>query len=241
MTLRLLSLVSLLSLASLSLFFVACRSDPRTSEQQLWSLGGTTYGNPPQDGGMPMADARLPSHDAGSHHDASAPPHDAGSHHDAGWPFDAGPPHDAGTIPYDGGTGVNTFWKDTDGIEPELAGCHIEYTAAGCATAGTRQFGESCSANGLIETNPGPGVCHDHPLDVGHPYVVDCDGWCRGVVAITTETQSFFRGVAARSGRCQVIGYLPCNGGFVDSARCLCSDGYKGNGETTPPEGYPGD
>lgn len=267
--------VSLL-LVSLSFGLAACRgSDARSSEQQLWSLGGLSYGTPPWDAGVPPMDASLPSPDAGlpdaGPPDAMPPPdggpHDGGPSdggpsdggpHDGGpsdgGPYDGGPhdggphdghppddPHSAPKIPYDGGTGRQSWWKDTDGIEPELAGCHIEYTARGCANAAARQFGEYCSADGLVETNPDPGECHDHAGDIGHPYVVDCDRWCRNDLAITTDTQSMIRGVAARNGRCQVIGYLPCNGLFVDSARCLCSDGFKGNGETTPPEGYPGD
>jgi hypothetical protein len=245
-----------LSVSLVSLALAACRgSDARSSEQELWSLGGLTYGDPPPDAGLPPEDGGLPLPDAppppdGGPHDGGpydggpydggphdGGPHDGGPHDDGGLPD----PHSAPKIPYDGGTGQRSWWKDTDGIEPELAGCHVEYTAQGCANAAARQFGEYCSADGLVETNPGPGECHDHARDIGHPYVVDCDRWCRNDLAITTDTQSMIRGVAARNGRCQVIGYLPCNGLFVDSARCLCSDGFKGNGETTPPEGYPGD
>lgn len=230
------SLVAL-PILSLALGLAACRDpEPHSSEEQLWSLGGATYGTPPQDAGPPRADARPPMPDAGV-------PHDGGHSHDAGWPFDAGDGYPDGAPPrapktvYDGGTGETTAWKDTDGIVPELAGCHVEYRASDCNTGTTgRKFGETCSTgNDLIETNPGADRCHDHEGDIGHPYVVDCDAWCRNALVIPTNTQSIIRGTAARSGRCQVIGYLPCDGGFVDSARCLCSDVT-----TPPPEGYPG-
>jgi hypothetical protein len=149
-----------------------------------------------------------------------------------------GPP---GTIPYDGGTGQNSWWKDTDGVAPELAGCHVEYTESTCGTPSNpgRNFGESCSGNTLIETNPGAGVCHQHDGDLGHPYTVPCNDWCKNQYAIPVPgvQGGQRRGVAAKSGYCVAIGYLPCQDGFVDSARCRCDDEgiYDGPGYPAEP------
>lgn len=191
------------------------------------------------DTGMPgMSDAGMPGMPDGSGYpmDADALDLDA---------FVAAPPQGGhnGTIPYDGGSGQNSWWADTDGVDPESAGCHVEYTAAGCATEVNpgRNFGEKCmSGDVLVETNPGPGECHQHAADIGHPYTVPCDAWCKNNYIIQTPGNPTRRGVAAVSGRCQTIGYLPCGSyTVVDSARCLCSDGYWGSGSTDTP-GYPG-
>lgn len=184
--------------------------------------GGMPDGGMPDGGGDP--DAGLPDGPADG---VAAPPADGG--------------HPPGTIPYDGGSGQRSWWTDSDGVDPEFAGCHIEWNAnCGLEANPGRHFGELCQTNDvLVETNPGKDVCHDHPGDIGHPYVVPCDAWCKNLYAIPGR-QPTRRGIAAMSGRCQVIGYLPCGNRIVDSARCLCSDGYYGNGEMDPPSGYPG-
>ncbi len=203
--------------------------------------GGPGSGYP--DGGNAYPDAGVPPHDGPYAPDA---PRDGGPSHDA--PRDGGPGHDGppGTIPYDGGSGRDSWWEDTDGVDPELAGCHIEHDRQGCGSEdhGGRHFGEVCQqGTWLVETNPGKNECHKHPGDMGHPYRINCDDWCRDRYAIPLPIPFLpkRRGVAApMGGRCQVIGYLPCGSRILDSARCLCSDGYYGNGRTDPPEGYPG-
>jgi hypothetical protein len=215
---------------------------------------GLVDGPRPPDGGSPYDGGQ--GYDGGHGHDGPDAPPDAGVYdgpyappdgpRDGGHGSDGGHGHDGppGTIPYDGGTGKETWWDDTDGVDPELAGCHIEYTAAGCGNEANpgRHFGELCMGNILVETNPGINECHKHAGDVGHPYVVDCDKWCRNTYGIPLPIPFLpkFRGVVAPRGRCQVIGYMPCSTRIVDSARCLCSDGYYGNGVTEPPAGYPG-
>lgn len=203
-----------------------CRGE-QVSEQRL-ALEGSGWVTEP-DAGSGAPDGGMP--DGGSSPDAGvvdAPVADAP--HDGGH----GPP---GTIPYDGGTGRKTWWKDTDGVMPELAGCHVEYAAQGCPGDMLRSFGELCQGDGntLIETNPGAGICHDHAGDIGHPYVVPCDKWCKNQHVIQTPDGPKRRGVAAAGGRCQIVAYMPCENIILDSARCLC-DGT----DVQPPEGYPG-
>lgn len=213
---------------------VGCRGE-QVGEQRL-ALEGSGWGSGAPDAGEPDAgDGSAP--DGGG--DGSAAP-------DGGMSLDAGvvdapvadAPHDGppGTIPYDGGTGRKTWWKDTDGVIPELAGCHVEYEAQGCTSDLQRSFGEMCQdGNTLIETNPGAGICHDHAGDIGHPYAVPCDKWCKNEQVIQTPDGPVRRGAAAAGGRCQIVAYLPCENLILDSARCLC-DGT----DVQPPEGYPG-
>lgn len=127
-----------------------------------------------------------------------------------------------GTIPLDLGTGEDSFWIDTDGVDPEVAGCHIEFRDSGCTTvaAFARNFGEFCQEDGtLVESNPGADVCHEHEDDIGHPYVVDCGGWCRDTFTLPNGDR---RGVAAATGTCEVVPDVPCDQGVVESARCVC-------------------
>lgn len=71
----------------------------------------------------------------------------------------------------------NTWWKDTDGIAPGMAGCHIGTDSKGAPNS--RTFGEACLENGLlVETNPGAYAVHKR--DTGHPPdTFDCNEWCR--------------------------------------------------------------
>ncbi|HVK88899.1 MAG TPA: hypothetical protein VM513_32490 [Kofleriaceae bacterium] len=127
-----------------------------------------------------------------------------------------------GTIPLDLGTGEDSFWIDTDGVEPELAGCHIEFSESNCdfVAVSARNFGEFCQEDGtLVESNPGADQCHTHEDDIGHPYVVDCSAWCTDTLTLPNGVQ---RGVASATGRCEVVADVPCNEGVVDSARCVC-------------------
>ena len=86
---------------------------------------------------------------------------------------DANPPSDAargmcgamGTVTYipadwgprlvvENSDGPTTWWKDTDGIAPGVAGCHLGTDADGKPNG--RMFGEACLSDELlVESNPG--------------------------------------------------------------------------------------
>ena len=75
---------------------------------------------------------------------------------------------------------ATSYWVDTDGIEPGIAGCHYGTDATGTTPNG-RAFAEGCREDGLlIESNPGKGEVHAHKKDTGSPDVFDCDQWCKG-------------------------------------------------------------
>jgi len=83
--------------------------------------------------------------------------------------------------------GVTTYWIDTDGENPGVAGCHIEVRGANDPRRlpGGRVFGELCHPDErgrpnqiLIESNPGANVIHPHTNDYGHPYRISCPRWC---------------------------------------------------------------
>ncbi len=100
--------------------------------------------------------------------------------------------------------GGTTWWKDSDGVDPGLAGCHIGTDSNGLPNG--RMFGEACLADGLlVESNPGAGELHGHSDDIGHPDIFDCNTWCIGN--------------GASEGRCEVASAPPC----VQSARCVCN------------------
>ncbi len=123
----------------------------------------------------------------------------------------AGMPGASGTFsfrPADHKAGETTYWKDTDGIAPEIAGCHFATDESGVPNG--RMFGEACLPNGLlVESNPGAYVLHSHEDDTGHPDTFDCNAWCVG------------RGAA--EGICATVffeeGFAPCR----QSARCVCN------------------
>jgi hypothetical protein len=46
------------------------------------------------------------------------------------------------------GVGVTTYWRDSDGIRPGVAGCHVEVTKSGKSFTGRRVFGEACISQG---------------------------------------------------------------------------------------------
>jgi len=119
-----------------------------------------------------------------------------------------GMPGAKGTIEYkptDWAGNVTTYWKDTDGVNPGVAGCHVGVTQDGKPNG--RFFGEACqSAAILIESNPGAGVVHSHANDLGHPDTFDCKAWCVGVKK-------------AKGGVCKPASApSPCTA----SARCEC-------------------
>jgi len=124
-------------------------------------------------------------------------------------PEAAGMPGALGTIefkPSDWKGNVTTYWKDTDGVSPGVAGCHIGVTKAGKPDG--RFFGEACTSKGiLVESNPGAGVIHAHKDDLGHPDTFDCKAWCIGAKK-------------AKGGVCMAVsGPPPC----ATSAKCECN------------------
>jgi hypothetical protein len=106
--------------------------------------------------------------------------------------------------PADWMEGVNSWWKDTDGVGPGTAGCHIGIDSEGNPNG--RMFGEACLPNGLlVESNPGADLVHEHVGDIGHPDTFDCDAWCVGQ--------------GKSGGACVEAPAPPCEA----SARCSCN------------------
>jgi len=106
--------------------------------------------------------------------------------------------------PDDWVAGETTFWKDTDGVDPGTAGCHIGTDVDGSPNG--RMFGEACLPDGLlVESNPGAGELHSHGDDIGHPDKFDCKAWCIGN--------------GSSEGRCEAAAAPPCE----RSARCVCN------------------
>ena len=106
--------------------------------------------------------------------------------------------------PPDWKKGEKTWWKDSDGIKPGVAGCHIGTNKQGVPNG--RFFGEACLDNGLlVESNPDKDDVHSHSNDTGHPDTFNCNTWCTGN--------------NHASGSCvKVKGPAPC----ATSARCEC-------------------
>jgi hypothetical protein len=113
-----------------------------------------------------------------------------------------------------------TYWYDTDGIDPEVAGCHVEVTGPTAkpgdkASQTGRTFGEACvPAQGviLVESNPGADVVHAHADDIGNPNYVNCNTWCKEVKA-------------KGSGQCQWVDASPADPKVAPctrSAKCVC-------------------
>jgi len=99
--------------------------------------------------------------------------------------------------------GKLTWWKDSDGIDPGKAGCHIGTDSKGEPNG--RMFGEACLPNGLlVESNPGTDELHSHKGDIGHPDTFDCNEWCIGQ--------------GSSKGSCKVAAAPPCE----QSALCAC-------------------
>ena len=105
--------------------------------------------------------------------------------------------------PADWMEGQETFWVDSDGVDPGVAGCHIGTDSEGDPNG--RMFGEACLPDGLlVESNPGVGELHSHKNDIGHPDKFDCQAWCEGT--------------GSTGGRCEAAPAPPCE----QSARCVC-------------------
>ena len=106
--------------------------------------------------------------------------------------------------PQDWAPGTTSWWKDTDGVDPGTAGCHIGTDSDG--TPNGRMFGEACLEDGLlVESNPGADELHSHKDDIGHPDKFDCNAWCIAA--------------GASQGTCEVAPAPPCEA----SARCVCN------------------
>jgi hypothetical protein len=99
--------------------------------------------------------------------------------------------------------GTLSWWKDSDGIQPGVAGCHIGTDENGRPNG--RTFGEACLPDGLlVESNPAAGELHSHKNDIGHPDRFDCSVWCAG--------QGY------SGGACVAAPAPPC----AESALCRC-------------------
>lgn len=140
-----------------------------------------------------------------------------------------------GSIDLDLLTGDDTFWTDTDGVNPFAPGCHYEWKAkvlgangtyicagrippvvGGTATPQNRLdlrgiFGELCYTDTiLVESNPEAGVCHRHIQDRGGPYLWDCQVLCNA---------------HGKQGKCEEISNFtpPGETESCHSAKCVCT------------------
>jgi hypothetical protein len=115
-------------------------------------------------------------------------------------------PGATGTIefkPNDWKEGETTWWIDSEGIAPGVAGCHIGTDESGAPNG--RMFGEACLPDGrLVESNPGIDELHGHDNDLGHPDTFDCAAWCAAQ--------------GSAGGACIAASAPPC----AQSARCSC-------------------
>ena len=115
--------------------------------------------------------------------------------------------------PKDWVAGETTWWKDTDGVDPGVAGCHIGTDDQGIPNG--RTFGEAClSTELLVESNPGANELHSHKDDTGHPDKFNCNAWCIGN--------------GSTKGICVAAAAPPCE----QSAMCVCesADSYSSDG-----------
>jgi hypothetical protein len=108
------------------------------------------------------------------------------------------------------GTGKDTYWSDSDGVDPATAGCHYEFKSNKCEKQlSERTFGELClDDDRLVESNPGKDECHKHGVDLGKPDVVSCSEWCQSEGNSSGHCKD---GIKAKGE------YGPCQ-----SARCVC-------------------
>ncbi len=106
--------------------------------------------------------------------------------------------------PPDWKEGETSWWKDSDGIAPGIAGCHLGTDEKGELNG--RMFGEACLPNGLlVESNPGKDELHSHENDTGKPDTFDCNAWC------VAEGKT--------GGECTAAPAPPC----AESALCSCN------------------
>lgn len=140
-----------------------------------------------------------------------------------------------GSIELDLLTGDDTFWTDSDGVDPFVPGCHYEWrreildesgkyvcadrlppVVGGVATPLNRLdlrgiFGELCYTDTiLVESNPEAGVCHRHIKDKGGPFLWDCQVLCKA---------------QGKKGKCEEVPNFTPRGETesCNSAKCVCS------------------
>lgn len=108
------------------------------------------------------------------------------------------------------GTGTSSYWTDTDGVAPGVAGCHYEFSDASCSNHKEgRTFGEFClDDDRLVESNPGKDECHEHGADKGKPFVMSCSEWCQEESGSTGSCEG---GIAVDGAH-----------GSCEAARCVC-------------------
>jgi hypothetical protein len=101
------------------------------------------------------------------------------------------PPGWTGTMELPTPTQCNhQFWIDSDGVDPETAGCHQEWTKD-CAKLAAGVVGEACNdADELVETNPAAGKCHGHANGLGHPDLFSCNQYCLIKYEVTGSCQA---------------------------------------------------
>ncbi len=105
--------------------------------------------------------------------------------------------------PADWKEGTTSWCKDSDGVDPGMAGCHLGTDEKGAPNG--RMFGEARLPDGeLVESNPATAELHSHKNDIGHPDTFDCNAWCVG------------KGSA--NGTCVALAAPPCE----QSAKCAC-------------------
>lgn len=111
-----------------------------------------------------------------------------------------------------------SWWYDTDGIDPGVAGCHVEVNDPAGSKKGQatgRSFAEGCvDGVTLIESNPASGAVHEHCADVGHPNYVNCNRWC---IEVRKAKSGVCLSVNAGPNEPKVA---PCS----KSARCDCKN-----------------
>jgi len=109
-------------------------------------------------------------------------------------------------------TDADSYWVDSDGVAPGVAGCHISTDKNKNPTG--RIFAEAClSERVLVESNPGADVLHKHKNDVGKPDIVHCNAWCLG----KGHDRGFCRSQPA-------VSTATINCQQIQSAACVCSD-----------------
>jgi len=112
------------------------------------------------------------------------------------------------------------YWKDSDGVNPEKAGCHKQFVqqGMGCGAAIENRIGESCKPGHiLLETNPGVLQCHAHANDKGHPDLYSCDAFCKGKYGADAT------GVCEDANAVNPPGDPNFCGANFASARCKCT------------------
>jgi hypothetical protein len=128
------------------------------------------------------------------------------------------PPADATECILDLGGRMDSYWDDSDGVDPFTPGCHTEWQDKKCGfnLPPDRMFGEFClDSDRIVESNPERGKCHDHKGDKGHPDIFSCNTACRAKAGFAANV------VGGCEGGARAFGSL---GQECVSARCVCRD-----------------